>query len=77
MYNVSSIQAISALEHIQTSPAKVTGTTDKQIVVCIGGKRLLLTCDDEVREGIAKIIPRKVQITFNEDKLLSFKDIQD
>ena len=51
--------------------------TDKQIVVHIGGKRLLLTCDDEVREEIANIIPRKVQITFNEDKLLSFKDLQD
>lgn len=65
------------MEDIQTSPAKVTGMTDKQIVVRIGGKRLLLTCDDEVREEIANIIPRKVQITFNEDKLLSFKDLQD
>ena len=65
------------MEHIQTSPAKVTGTTDKQIVVHVGGKRLLLTCDDEVHEGIAKVIPRKVQIRFIEDKVLSFKDIQD
>ena len=65
------------MEDIQTSPAKVTGMTDKQIVICIGGKGLLLTCDDEVREEIANIIPRKVQITFIEDKFLSFKDLQD
>ena len=65
------------MEDIQTSPAKVTGMTDKQIVVHIGGKRLLLTCDAEVHEEIANIIPRKVQTTFNEDKLLSFKDLQD
>ena len=68
---------MALLDNFQTSPAKVTGTTDKDIVVHIGGKRLLLTCDDEVCHEIEKIIPRKVQITFNEDRLLSFEDLQE
>ena len=69
------LQEVTVLDNFQTSPAKVTGTTD--IVVCIGGKRLLLTCDDEVHHEIEKIIPRKVQITFREDRLISFEDLQE
>ena len=53
------------------------GTTDKQIVAHIGGKRVLLTCDEEVHQSIGEIIPKKVQITFSEDKLVSYKELQD
>ena len=63
--------------NLQTSPAKFTGTTDKQIVARIGGKRVLLTFDEEVRQSIGEIIPKKVQITFSEDKLVSYKELQD
>ena len=71
------LQEVPLSENFQTSPAKVTGTTDKDIVVRIGGKRLLLSCDDEVCHEIEKIIPRKVQITFREDRLISFQDLQE
>ena len=69
------LQEVTLLENFQTS-AKVTGTTDKETVLHIGGKRLLLTCDDEVRHEIEKIIPSKVQITFSQDRLFSFEDLQ-
>ena len=46
------MQEIKCLDSLQTSLAKVTGATDKQIVVHIGGKRHLLTCDDEVHHEI-------------------------
>ena len=71
------LQKVTSEDYFQTSPTKVTGTTDKEIVVCIGVKRLLLTCDDEICHEIQKIIPRKVQITFSQDRLFSFKDIQE
>ena len=35
------------------------GTTDKQIVAHIGGKRVLVTCDEEVHQSIGEIIPKK------------------
>ena len=70
------MQEIKCLDSLQTSLAKVTGATDKQIVVCIGGKRHLLTCDDEVHHEIEKIIPRRVHITFNDDRLVSYKELQ-
>ena len=35
------------------------GRSDKQIVVHIGGKRVLLTCDQEMHESIGQIIPKK------------------
>ena len=54
------LQEITLLDNFQTSPAKIKGITDKEIVVCIGAKRLLLTGDDEVRHEIEKMIPRKV-----------------
>ena len=65
------------MDNIQTSPAKVIGTTDKEIVVHIGGKRHMLTCDDEVHHEIEKMIPRKVQIIFSEDRLISFENLQE
>ena len=71
------LQKVTSEDNFQTSPAKVTGTTDKEIVVRIGAKRLLLTCDDEICHEIQKIIPRKVQITFSQDRLFSFEDIQE
>ena len=70
------LRKITSEDNFETSPAKVTGTTDREIVVCIGAKRLLFTCDDEICHEIEKIIPRKVQITFSEDRLVSFEDIQ-
>ena len=71
------MQEVNTWGNLQTSPAKFTGTTDKQIVARIGGKRVLLTCDEEVHQSIEEIIPKKVQITFSEDKLVSYKDLQD
>ena len=71
------LQKVTSEDNFQTSPAKKTGTTDKEIVVHLGAKRLLLTCDNEIHHEIQKIIPRKVQITFSQDRLFSFEDIQE
>ena len=71
------MQEVNTLDNLQTSPAKFTGTTDKQIVAHIGGKRVLLTCDDEVHQSIGEIIPKKVQITFSDNKLVSYKELED
>ena len=68
------LQKITSEDNFETSPAKVTGTTDKEIE--IGAKILLFTCDDEICHEIEKNIRRKVQITFSEDRLISFEDIQ-
>ena len=69
------MQEVNTLGNLQTSPAKFMGTTDKQIVACIGGKRVLLTCDEELHQSIGEIIPKNVQITFSEDKLISYKEL--
>ena len=69
------MQEIIVDSDVQTSPAKLTGTTDKQIIVRIGQKRLLLACDDGMREGLEKVIPKKLKITFSSNKLISFEDI--
>ena len=71
------MQEVNPLGSLQTSPAKFMGTIDKQIVAHIGGKRVLLTCDEEVCQSIGEIIPKKVQITFSEDKLVSYEELQD
>ena len=68
------MQEVNTLDNLHTSPAKSTGTTDKEIVVCIGGKRILLTSDDEVYQSIEQIIPRKVQIKFSEDGFFLLKN---
>lgn len=60
----------------ETSPAKLTGTTDKQVVARIGGKRILLFCDDELRNEIEDIIPKKVKITYADDQLLSYEQLE-
>ena len=70
------MQEIKCLDSLQTSLAKVTGAIDKQIVVHMGGKRHLLTCDDEAHHEIEKIIPTKVHITFSDDRLVSYKELQ-
>ena len=62
-------------EQFETSPAKFTGTTDKQVVARIGERRVLFYCDDELRDQIQEIVPKKVMIKYTDDKLLSFEDI--
>ena len=47
------------MDNLQTSPEKFTGTTDEQIVTHEGGKRVLLTCDDEVHQSIGEIMPKE------------------
>ena len=56
------------------SPAKLTGTADKQVVARIKQKRVLCYCEDELCENIQKIIPKKVMIKYADDKLLSLKN---
>lgn len=63
-------------QDVQCSPAKITGVTDTQVVARIGTKRIILFCDDAVRSEMQEIIPRKVQITYTEDKLISYEDIE-
>ena len=62
----------------ETSPAKVTGTTENQVIARIGApaKRVLLYCDDEMRNDIAQMIPKKLKLTYSNDTLLSYEDIE-
>ena len=41
-------QEVESFTELQMSPTKITGTTDTQVIACIGGKRLLLFCSDEI-----------------------------
>ena len=73
--NVYTLQAVTASDHSETSPAKLTGTTDKQVVAQIGQKRVLFYCEDELCENIQEIIPKKVMIKYANDRLLSFENL--
>ena len=53
MYNWV-LQLITASDDIQTSPAKLTGTTETQVVARIGQKRVLFYCDEELRNKCAR-----------------------
>ena len=73
MYNWV-LQLITASDDIQTSPAKLTGTTETQVVARIGQKRVLFYCDEELRNNVQEIIPKKVLIKYTADKLLSYDE---
>ena len=60
---------------LQTSPAKITGTTVTQVIVCIGKKRLLLLWSDEMWQDTEEIIPKRVKITYIDNTLMSYKDM--
>ena len=55
------------------SPAKITRTTDTQVIAYIGEKRLLLFCSDEVWQDIEEIISKRVKITYTDNRLISYE----
>ena len=57
------------------SPTKITGTTDTKVIVCIGEKRLLLFCSDEMQQDIEEIIHKRVKITYTDNMLMSYEDM--
>ena len=69
------IQEIESSTELQMLPAKITGTTDTQVMVRIGEKRLLLFCSDEMQQDIEEIIPKGVKITYTDDSLMSYEDL--
>ena len=60
----------------EITEAKLTGIAGEQVVTRIGDKRVLLECSDDLRAQIEDIIPRKVRITYKEDTLLSYEELQ-
>ena len=59
----------------ETSPAKLTGTTDKQVVARIGQRRVLFHCEEELCKDVEEIIPKKVMIKYIDDKLVSYETL--
>ena len=72
---VYTLQPVTGSDHCKMSPAKLTGTKDKQVVARIGQKRVLLYCEDELHENIQEIIPKKVMINYADDKPLSYENL--
>ena len=56
----------------ETSPAKVTGFIEKQIIVHIEAKKCLLYCSDELLGQLEDMIPATGMVEFVKDTLVSF-----
>ena len=56
----------------ETSPAKITGLMEKQIIVHIGAKKCLMYCSDELLGQLEDMIPATGQMEFVNDTLVSF-----
>ena len=68
------LQSLTTSNICETSPAKLTGTRETQEVAHIGEKRLLLYCDDELHHNM--IIPKRVKITYSDDKIISYEELE-
>ena len=56
----------------EISPAKITGLMERQIIVCIGAKKCLLYCSDELIGQLEDMIPATGMVEFVNDTLVSF-----
>ena len=56
----------------ETSPAKITGLMEKQVIVHIGAKNHLLYCSDELLGQLEDMIPATGMVEFVNDTLVSF-----
>ena len=70
------LQSLTTSNNCETSPAKLTGTRETEVVACIGEKRLLLYCDDELCHNIEIIISKRVKITCSDNKLISYEELE-
>jgi len=85
MYNVVMQKNLCLLLSIQerladpagqetTSPSKIVGMVEKQIIIRIGAKRRLLCCEsEELRQDLIANIPCAGQATIKDDVIMKFE----